>query len=55
MALMFGPNTAKTVKLAGMYFMHFDNQNQHLKNPRLFHLLTNSMTIPGLENKNHFP
>ena len=40
--------------------MHFDDQNQCLKPyPWLFHdfchFLTNSMTIPGLENKNHFP
>ena len=36
----------------------FDNQNHCLENPWLFHdfcdFLTNSMTIPGLENKNHF-
>ena len=39
--------------------MHFDNHNQCLKNQWLFHdfchFLTSSMTIPGLENKNHFP
>ena len=42
-----------------MHFDNFDNQNQCLKNPWLFqdlcHFLTNSMTIPGLENKNQFP
>ena len=39
--------------------MHFDNQNHCLENPWLFHdfchFLTNSTTISGLENKNHFP
>ena len=42
-----------------MHFMHLDNQNKCLKNKWLFHdfghFLTNSMSIPGLENKNHFP
>ena len=37
--------------------MYFDNVNQNhsLEIHDFCHFLTNSMTIPGLENKNHFP
>ena len=44
-------NTAKMDQLAGMHFMHFDNENQCLKINDFCFFLTNSMTTPGQENK----
>ena len=38
-----------------MHFMHFDIQKNVWKIHDFCHFLTIFMTIPGLENKNHFP